>query len=38
VARYRLSARQVQVAGDGDLHDGAGLVLRAHANSAAWVP
>ena len=37
VARYLLSARQVQTAGMGDLCDGAGLVLRVHANSAAWV-
>ena len=37
VARYLLSARQVQTAGIGDLCDGAGLVLRVQANSAAWV-
>ena len=37
VARYLLSARQVQTAGAGDLCDGGGLVLRVQANSAAWV-
>jgi hypothetical protein len=37
VARYLLSARQVQTAGAGDLCDGGGLLLRVQANSAAWV-
>jgi hypothetical protein len=37
VARYLLSARQVQTAGAGDVCDGGGLVLRVQANSAAWV-
>ncbi len=37
VARYLLSARQVQTAGAGDLCDGGGRVLRVQANSAAWV-
>jgi Arm DNA-binding domain len=37
VARYLLSARQVQTAGAGDLCDGGGLLLRVQASSAAWV-
>ncbi|MBV8209273.1 MAG: DUF4102 domain-containing protein [Burkholderiaceae bacterium] len=37
MARYLLSARQVQTAGAGDLCDGGGLLLRVQANSGAWV-
>ncbi len=32
-----LSARQVQVARDGDTHDGEGLILRVQGKGASWV-
>jgi len=32
-----LSARQVQVARQGDTHDGEGLILRVQGRSASWV-
>jgi len=37
MARYLLSARQVQVAKEGDTFDGDGLVLRVRGMSAAWL-
>ena len=37
MARYLLSARQVQVAKEGDTFDGDGLVLRVRGKSAAWL-
>ena len=37
MARHILSARQVQVATDGDLGDGDGLLLRVLGGSASWV-
>jgi len=36
MARYLLSARQVQVARKGDNLDGDGLILRVKATSASW--
>lgn len=35
--KHMLSARQVQVARDGDTHDGDGLILRVHKSAASWV-
>ncbi len=37
MARHLLSARQVQAAGVGELHDGSGLILRVKAKTASWV-
>jgi integrase len=37
MARYLLSARQVQVAREGDTFDGDGLILRVRGKSAGWV-
>jgi len=37
MARHLLSARQVQVAREGDTFDGDGLILRVRDGSAAWV-
>jgi len=34
---HRLSAREIQAAGDGDHADGGGLILRVRNGSAAWV-
>src|ERR1700675_604457 len=35
--KHMLSARQVQVAREGDTHDGEGLILRVQGKSASWV-
>jgi Arm DNA-binding domain len=37
MARHLLSARQVQVAREGDTFDGDGLILRVRDGRAAWV-
>ena len=35
--KHMLSARQVQVAREGDTHDGEGLILRVQGKGASWV-
>jgi Arm domain-containing DNA-binding protein len=35
--KHMLSARQVQVAREGDTHDGEGLILRVQKKAASWV-
>ena len=35
--KHMLSARQVQVAREGDTHDGEGLILRVQGRTASWV-
>jgi hypothetical protein len=37
VPKHMLSARQVQVAREGDTHDGEGLILRVQGRTASWV-
>jgi hypothetical protein len=37
VPKHMLSARQVQVAREGDTHDGEGLILRVQGRRASWV-
>jgi hypothetical protein len=37
VPKHMLSARQVQVAREGDIHDGEGLILRVQKTAASWV-
>jgi hypothetical protein len=37
VPKHMLSARQVQVAREGDSHDGEGLLLRVQGRTASWV-
>jgi hypothetical protein len=37
VPKHMLSARQVQVAREGDTHDGEGLILRVQKKAASWV-
>jgi hypothetical protein len=37
VPKHMLSARQVQVAREGDTHDGEGLILRVQKKTASWV-